>query len=563
MTTWQVAAAAVLSLGWLLPNHSAPWTTFHADALLACVLFVLTVASWSKFKAPQPWSYLAILLACLCTVPILQLSFGLVKFAGTGWTGSAYLLGFLLAVLTGARWESVKPNALLDILFLAIGLAASVSVGLQLCQWVKLNDGCLCNEQWVNMPPTVSRFSANMGQPNQLATLLIWGVLAYGWAWHRRVLSANVATLGAIFLLFGLALTDSRTGVLELCMLVVCSWVWRGLWQTSVLPKLMICLAVIYFAFLWLLPTFSAALLLDYTSTVAARTHSESRLDIWAMFIDALFIRPWFGYGWDQGVYAQVLPTTEFLKNFVGKGIFFAQSHNLFLDLMVWLGIPLGLGLSAALLYWLASALATVKASDSVIPMLLVLTAAVHAMLELPLHHAYFLLPFGLVVGVLDVKLKARKIFTTGLTTAVPMFILAGVLLGLIIRDYFAVEESFNELRLERARIVTTIPRPPPEVVLLTQLRDFIILARTEPSFPTTPEKLQWIENTALIYPIPHHMVKLAAAFALNGQAAEAQVWMSRICIVSTPEGCTFAKSYWAGLQEKFDALKSVPWPKE
>ena len=45
--------------------------------------------------------------------------------------------------------------------------------------------------------------------------------------------------------------------------------------------------------------------------------------------------------------------------------------------------------------------------------MTLLLVTTNHALLELPLHHAYFLLPVGLVIGALDQRMAREPVFTT------------------------------------------------------------------------------------------------------------------------------------------------------
>ena len=52
--------------------------------------------------------------------------------------------------------------------------------------------------------PPGGRVIANLGQPNQLATLLLWGVLAFWWAYLHQRIGAAVAVLAVAFLLLGL-----------------------------------------------------------------------------------------------------------------------------------------------------------------------------------------------------------------------------------------------------------------------------------------------------------------------------------------------------------------------
>ena len=167
MAIWLATGSLVLALGWLLPNHQLPWTSFHNDAWVAAGLLVFSWASLLNLKAPQPWHRAALLVAALSLVPLIQFSMGHVLLAGTAWMSSLYLLGFCLAILAGSRWEHARPGKLPDALFLAIACAATASVALQLCQWLNLSDGCFCSATWVLLVNENHRASANLGQPNQ------------------------------------------------------------------------------------------------------------------------------------------------------------------------------------------------------------------------------------------------------------------------------------------------------------------------------------------------------------------------------------------------------------
>lgn len=561
LNLWGLIGAAALALCWLLPNHQVPWTAFHADVWSAGILLFFTGFCLFKRHKQTPWSYLSVVVAGLCLWPLFQLGLGQIALSGTAWIGTSYMVGLLLAVLVGARWQASKAGELQDILFAAIGIAATISVTVQLCQWLRVDDGCFCRSIWIAEPDGTNRLSANLGQPNQMATLLVWGMLAYGWAWQRASISAGFATTGSAFLLIGLAMTQSRTGAVAVGLVVLCAWFWRSLLPSNTAVKTVTALGLGYVALLVLLPYISSLLLLDYTSNIAARTKFETRFDIWAMFLSAAWQQPWIGYGWGQTLLAQIMPTTVIPQALTGTGTYYAHAHNLFLDLIIWLGIPLGVTVSIGILFWVARAIAAVKTSQDALAVMLVLTVGLHAMLELPLHYAYFLLPFGLVVGTLDVSVKALNRGVVGQKTMACVFALATLLFTLVVRDYFAAEESYNRLRLERARILTNVPRTAPDVVLLTQLRDFIVVARLEPSPHMTSQQMDLVEGVALAYPNVQNMIKMTTSMIFQGRIREAQQWLSRICQISTAETCTYAKGLWGSLQIKFTAIRDVPWP--
>ena len=151
---WLAAWALTLSIGWLLPNHYPPWPAFHFDAWISIVMLAGAAAVILARGLPTRWDSLTLTVGLLVLVPGIQYCFGLVLLAGTAWVAAAYLLGFLLCLMIGARWESASPGQVADGLFLAIGIAAILSVGIQIYQFLQLvPDGWAL---WF-MGPSVSR----------------------------------------------------------------------------------------------------------------------------------------------------------------------------------------------------------------------------------------------------------------------------------------------------------------------------------------------------------------------------------------------------------------------
>jgi hypothetical protein len=287
---------------------------------------------------------------------------------------------------------------------------------------------------------------------------------------------------------------------------------------------------------LFLLEPISKVWLLEYSSAIVARTTSETRFQIWTQFLDAVLKSPWMGYGWNQAQLAQVA---------VG-GQLYAQAHNIFLDLILWLGAPLGVLASVAILIWLWEAVRGVKNEQDTVLVFMVLVVGIHAMLEFPLYYAYFLLPTGLLVGTLDQRLKHRELYSTSRFFIMGVLFCASSLLALVIRDYFLAEESYAELRLEKSHIVSSVPRMPPDVVVLSQLRDVIRFARFTPSAPINEQQLRWVEDIATFYPSAQNLLKLAQSLSLRGESEKAEQWMKIACVVSSEMQCDWSRQEWS-----------------
>ena len=553
---WPFGWAIILSMGWLLPNHYPPWTGFHQDAWISAMTLVAAVAVLVVSAGPVRVFGSAWVIVLLAMVPGVQYALGLVTSGGNAWLSSAYLLGLSLAIVTGARWESIRALHLTDFLFLAIGIAAIVSVGLQLHQWLAMD----VLDTW-SMGGTGGRPYANLGQPNQLGTLLIWGLLALLWAYLRKFVGSITAIGAALFLLFGIALTVSRTAWIGVILLVLGGWYWRRLFPSRWLPWVVTGLAGVYFCVVWNLPSISKSLFLstaDADLDSLVRMSGDLRLTIWFMLLDAIGHRPWLGFGWNQGALAQATVAPDY----PALHVLFQQAHNLFLDLALWCGLPVGLALIASLLWWLYRLFQRVRCSEDAVLLLFLLVIANHAMLEYPLHYAYFLLPVGLVVGALEQRLDTRPVMALRRSLVLVVGLIMAALLTIFIRDYLRVEGSYRTLRFEWANIKTT-PAQAPEVLLLTQWRDFFIAVRLEPSTQMNASDLTLLRDLAGVYPNPGLVQKLAKSLALNGEPAEARLWLTRACRMASRTQCVALRQSWAAMALNDPKLAAVHWSGE
>lgn len=248
-----------------------------------------------------------------------------------------------------------------------------------------------------------------MRQPNHLSSLLLWGIIAVAYlgeakAWHRG--AVWVCTL---LLLLGVVLSGSRTGALGTGALLVWGLLERRFSRSS--RRLLAAMPLGYLLF-W----FANSALADYSHHVfggearfsTSGDISSSRYAIWSNTLELIKMHPWFGVGFGEFNFAWTL--TPFPDRPVA---FFDHTHNLPLQLIVEMGIPLGLLVLGLLLFALYCALRNVMPQPDRDPSLppqmssaafmIVLMIGLHSLLEYPLWYAYFLLPtafaFGLCLG--------------------------------------------------------------------------------------------------------------------------------------------------------------------
>lgn len=548
---WLAFAALALAWCWLLPNHVPPWLSFHADAWAAIVLTLVSAYVLLKTPHATEWHGLTLLTSAMLVVVVIQYATGLLHSFGVAWINMAYLLGLLVALLAGSAWERVSRLQCADLLFIAVVVGAVVSVGLQIHQWLDLEPA----GAWI-LRSSGSRHYANMVQPNQLASLLLLGVLGCAWLNRRGWMHRHVAIFLAMCLLFGLALTESRTGWINAVVIGLALLAWRQLPGLGRLPTVAGGLIVFYVTCVLALPTLNE---LFGTSGVPVELRSmddNTRLKIWATMIEAASLRPWFGLGWGQVGHAQFLMSVEQMMD----GGTLQSAHNLALDLVLWNGIPIGLTVIALLGWWTWLAIRRVADVFQVIMLLFLAVLTVHAMLEFPLQYAYFLLPTGLMLGALNSSLGFRAFFWTPKWIGSVSILLAAAALAVTIRDYMRVETSFYGLRFEQRKIQTTIPPTTPDVLVLTQWHDYITLARIDPAQAHEGKDIVWASNLVKTMPSALGMYKLAAMLAFANRPDEAQFWQRVLCKVNHPAQCKIIQDMWVEASKNLPPIAAIPW---
>jgi len=160
--------------------------------------------------------------------------------------------------------------------------------------------------------------------------------------------------------------------------------------------------------------------------------------------------------------------------------------------------------------------------------MLIISFFGVHALVELPYHYAYFLIPVGLWAGIVEREQGARTIGDARWFLA-PTFATLAVVIGVVI-EYGQVEEDFRLVRFENARIVgARAHEPAPDAPLLSSLTGFLRFARTEPKAGMSEEQLRQMDVSTKRYPFALSLVRYASALALNGRLEEARATFVKI----------------------------------
>jgi len=394
---------------------------------LAVLLWGVAITAWAHLASPVgvPWRPLVPLLVALGLVGIgVALSAAINGAPGGVWIGSlGVLIAAAAAAIAGARAARHHPEGATRTLMWGLVIAAVASL---LVATLQLTAPGWANVAWVAPVRTPGRASANLDQPNHLATLLLWAWLAVA-AWTARVPEPEAGEAGlpqgaaggapvpaaggwAFVLAFGLqagvVATASRAGLLA--SLVI------GLWAAldRRLPRPTAWLLWIT-ALGGLVMTLGRAVMTPATSLGASASLVRPGAR-GGVFVDSLQLireQPFTGVGWMEFQFAWSLSPLG------DRGPrYFDHAHNIVMNLMVELGLPLGLTICACLIW---GAIRLLRSLRDVAPAFQTRALMLAAMLgviglqslfDAPLWYAYLLLPSAWAWGCLVALENARPV---------------------------------------------------------------------------------------------------------------------------------------------------------
>jgi len=289
-------------------------------------------------------------------------------------------------------------------------VAAALSAAIGLLQYVGAT-GWL--GVWVNHTEIGQAFG-NLRQRNQFASLMNIGLVALLW-WagqpapqcaSRQPVTLALAMALAVLLGAGNATSSSRTGLLQLLLVVALSLYWQrrqrpGGATNQTLPQLVLACVLAYAVATWTLPWLAGLDPLHSGAWARLREGDAvcaSRLTLWRNVLYLIAQKPWLGWGWGELDYAHFItlyPGARFCD-------ILDNAHNLPLHLAVELGVPLALVLFSGAL-WLIWRGRPWREPDPTRRMAwgILAVIALHSLLEYPLWYGPFQMAAGLCLWVL------------------------------------------------------------------------------------------------------------------------------------------------------------------
>lgn len=546
--------------GWLLPNHYSPWLSAWNESTSITGLFLLAFYSLWTIK-PQLHISRKILFFFLAifSLPWLQLATGHLFFMGDAIMVSLYASYAIIAVCLG-NWLTQRTSSGSEegirALTSSCALSAIISTSIALAQWT---EALTLGIYGADLPPG-SRPFGNVAQPNHLNTLCFLGVCSIFWLYEQRQTGKIGFWLGTLFLASGMLLSQSRTGWLQIALLIT----WGGIQNIRMHNRIpltwLALLGVLFCASVLLWQPLNDLLLFNVGRDFSSQMHPGTRPAYWLSMLDALWREPWWGYGWQQVGSAQQMVAVDHPSS----REYFEHSHNFALDLMLWNGIPLGIFLAALLIAWIYRHIRNYTHPGTGWLLAGLIGLGIHGMLEFPLEYAYFLIPAGLLIGCIEANTPqtkssyiaiSRKVFAccVGAFSALSIIVAS---------EWLAAEANHRSLGFESARIgESEVADEPPNFRLLTQLRAFLTFARTEATPDMSAEQVEWMHKVSMRFGYPPAMFRYALAAGLNGRPREAEITLQRICHIHGPQRCTEAQEGWQLLQQQFPQLQQIPGP--
>ncbi len=552
--------AFLTTAAWLVPNHYPPWLAAWNEglAISGLLMLVFSVAVGTSGGARVSWHLLLVAVVSAAVV-LAQLATGKLLFAGDAVMVILYIGLWFVAVLAGSMLgapsaHSDAPSAL-EALMLAWCLVALLSVGIALVQWTgAVSLGIYA----ADLPPGTRPF-ANVAQPNHFSTLSFLGLCGLLWLYQSRKVNGAAFLLGAGFLLLGMIMSQSRTGWLQLGLLLVGGMIVRDCAQLRITRAKLLALGAFFAGGVMLWPKVNDLLLLSAGRSLGDQMQAGVRLPYWRSMLDAIGREPLFGYGWQQVGAAQ----QRVALDHPAVGTLFDNSHNFVLDILLWNGLPIGLMILAILGLWFITSIHACRNPKVVWLLAAVAGVLTHAMLEYPLAYAYFLIPTGIAMGAIESLSPAGwKAIRLPRSAVLVSTLLLSALFLTIATEYLKTEERFRILRFELARI----GQPPTEIPLartrlLTQLDSFLEYYGMEAKPGMAPEQLEKMRRVSERYGFSTIILRYALAAGLNGQPEVARETLARICRIHQARRCDEARESWVALQAKYPQLSDVMMP--
>lgn len=457
-----------------------------------------------------------ILIGILVSYVWIQLFLGIGIFVGDALLVSMYLSGLGIAISLGHRYAAIDAQDVhLRWIFVPLAVAALLSAGIGFLQWLDL-------EGWLGMYALEANLGdrpmGNMGQPNQLATLTLLGLVSFAWLYSAGFGGRLLCAACVVFLTLVLALTQSRAGVLGAVTASIFLACKGPNISRQLSAKWFLVWLVAYGLLLLFVPTLYDLINIEGGRSTGSALMTSDRYAIWRQVLAAIAQAPWLGYGWSQTPSAQAVGSLS-----QPGAILFTYAHNIVLDMVLWNGIPVGLMISGSSACWLLARMYSTRQGSSVYALAALIPILGHSFVEFPFAYSYFLLTAGLLVGVIEAG-QAQAWLSQRSLRLHAIGLVAWISIGLLmIFDYFRAETDYRMTRLVNQKLeLRAADYEPPVIIVLTQLGALLAAMRIEPTPNMRMAELEVMRTTLARFSNREVHLNYILALGLNQNPTEA-----------------------------------------
>ncbi|WP_421834116.1 Wzy polymerase domain-containing protein [Acinetobacter baumannii] len=511
-------AAILLGSAWLSPFHYSPWVMFSSEvSTFGAGLCVLISLLQQNIKIPRA----QILLLPFTLIPIVQWGCGLVFDLSTALLSTFYLLGFWFMVLAGYNLslDQKKKDQIFSGFSLLVIITSLLTSLIAIFQWLNIESHLIYTLHLIGNRPY-----GNFGQPNNMATFLIIGLLGCLYLYEKNKVTVWLLLPSALIILFTIALSQSRTSWIVFPFLLI-YWIVKQFGKQKrfrFVQGLLWCLAFFLIAGL-ILPyitqfiEFSTNTEITETSSFVARAGSgHERIGMWIQILHAIAQQPWLGYGWSQ--------TSVAVVDSIQYGtvhVWFNSAHNVLLDIIIWNGIPIGIVIIAYFACWFVWLNQQAKETISIIAIMMVCTVLIHAMLEFPQRYAYFLLTCGFLLGIIQAQTPILKGIVLNKQVLRLIWGVSLILLLAIWRDYNVYVTNSNLLFKNKQPNAEVLGSN--QIFVLTQFEQRLKWIEMKPETTLSGADLAVWGNFVKNKATPYNLRKYAQLLAYNGKVEQAE----------------------------------------
>lgn len=546
----------------LQPEHYLPWMSWHSEvaAFLAAFLHIFSTLVFIRKngrKNVQLTTFPLVLLVLVC-IAALQYFNNQIIFFGDLFVIAIYLLTAALVMIVSFEASNASDRTsfvqadLLVIYCKVIFALALLSALLAFAQVLGVSDG----SYYVLQPAQLRRPGANMGQPNHLGTLLVMGVVSLCVLNYFEKIKVILFAVALFVLSLGVVATESRTAMLSILFLGT-FLLWQKKSQLGCNEQIwvflyLIAIGMMYVAWPKILMYYQLGGAFDGSIEQTANFKVGTRLVVWPQLLHAALMHPWFGWGIREVSRAHNTVLSEY-----SEGEPFGYAHNIIIDSLVGIGIPL------TLMLFVLSVRGIWKVYDkrhnirnyfiiaSLVPLI------VHSFLEFPFAYAYFLFPGMFLIGLLSAELQSQVFFKIRLPLVFCVLSIVSAMAAWSVIEYVQIEDDFRVTRFQAANI-GDVPTGwiQSNVVVLDQLAALVQVSRITPLPGMKPEEIALLKKVAQRFPWTATQNRYALALALNGNTEEAKRQLAVMRAMHGEATHTRLVDYWMHLAEKYPILR-------